>query len=121
MNYNSPEDFIRAMQTAFNMDDYNTAQQISIEAIAHYPDDEGIKNYARKLARPLIASQPITEEQRQKILALQDWVKNHRVEYRGRWVALRNTKLILDAASLDELVERIGEENIKGLFITAVY
>ena len=88
------------MRTALNRDDYNTAQQISLKAITRYSDDEGVKNYTRQLARPLVASRPMSEEQRQHVLGSQDWVMAHRVEYQSRWVRLSNAELIFDAASL---------------------
>ncbi|MBD2182744.1 hypothetical protein [Aerosakkonema funiforme] len=115
----SPENYIQAMNEALGQGGLHIATKISIEAIEHYPDHQEIQKYARILAPPKTTFHKLPPDLYARIH--QDWVMQHRFDYRGRWVALREGKLIADAASADELIDRVGEENMKSVFFTVVY
>jgi hypothetical protein len=120
---NSPQDFIQAMNDALERGSLNEASKLSVEAIAHYPEHEEIQKYARILAPPKTTFHKLPPDPYAKIH--QDWVMQHRVDYRGRWIALRQGELIADAASADELADKIEAQfdnpKGKGIFITVVY
>ena len=119
----SPQDFIQAMNEALGNGDLNEASKLSVAAIAHYPEHEEIQKYARILAPPKTTFHKLPPDPYAKIH--QDWVMQHRTEYRGQWIALRQGELIADAASADELADKIEAQfdnpKGKGIFITVVY
>lgn len=114
---NSPEDFIRAMRTALERNDYGTAQQLSIQAVEHYPDHQELLKYAYVLGPPKVTVDKRTPYRDTEVN--QDWVRENRTKYRSRWVALRNGQLLASASSVDELVDQLSDT--KGVFLTAIY
>jgi len=114
---NSPEDFIHAIQTALKSGDYGTAQQLSIEAVKHYPKQEELLKYAHVLAPPKVTvdKRPLNRDTEVN----QDWVRQHRNQYRGQWVALCNGHLLASANSINQLIEQLSDK--KGVFLTAIY
>jgi len=113
----SPEDFIHAIQTALESSDYRTAQQLSIQAVEHYPQHEELLKYAHILASPKITvSRRLSDGNPEVNL---EWVRQNRTQYRGQWVALRNGQLLISANSINELLEQLGDK--QGVFLTAIY
>ena len=121
MLYDSPENFINAMRTALEQGDRNSAQQISFQAVEQYPNHEEIKKFADVLAPPNITVSSSTTEQRKMLEVNREWLRQHRIDYRNRWIALRYGRLLADASSFDELIDRIGREKMNGVFLTVVY
>lgn len=114
---NSPEDLIRAMRTALERADYETAQQLSLQAVEHYPEHEELLKYAYVLAPPNVRVDKRSSHRHTEVN--QDWVRNNRTQYRGLWVALRNGQLLASARSGDELIAQLSDT--KGVFLTAIY
>lgn len=114
---NSPENFIHAIQTALKSGDYGTAQQLSLQAVKHYPKQEELLKYAYVLAPPKVTVDKRPPDR--DIQVNQDWVKQHRNQYWGQWVALHNGQLLASASSINELVEQLSDK--KGVFLTAIY
>lgn len=61
MMYNSPEDFIQAIDSAFEQGEYPKAQQLAFQAVEHYPEHEEILKYlfGSTLISHIKPSQPI--------------------------------------------------------------
>jgi hypothetical protein len=112
----SPADFIHAIQTALESSDRETAQQLSIQAVKHYPQHEEILKYAHILAPPKVTVEKRLPDRDPEVN--QDWIKQNRTQYRGQWVALRNGQLLASASSIDRLVEQLSDK--KGVFLTRV-
>lgn len=51
----------------------------------------------------------------------QNWIKANRETYRGRWVVLQGDRLIAEASSSEELLNKIDPADGKGKFITLIY
>jgi len=117
MMHNSPEDFIRAMRSALERGDYGTAQQLSTQAVEHYPDHKELLKYAYVLAPPKVTVDKRPPDRDTEVN--QDWVRENRTQYRGRWVALRNGQLLASARKIDELVDQLSDT--KGVFLTGIY
>ena len=115
----TPEGYIQAMEAALKKGDFYTAQALSIEAGKDYPDHAEVQRYAYILAPAKITTSKSDPERRKTIQADREWMKQNRHKYRNRWVALRSGRLLADAASVDELAERVGD--LKGLFFTVIY
>lgn len=119
MTYSSPEDYIRAIKDDFARGGLHVARDLAAEAVNLYPDNEQIKYYAHVLAPPTVTVVPRDEEMSKNIQACQEWIRQNRVNYKNRWVAIRNGELLFDAASIDELADQLGDP--KGIYITAIY
>lgn len=116
--YNSPEDFIKAIKSDLARGGLHTARRLAFRGVEVYPHHEILKEYARVLAPPVVKVVPSSPEKRQAVLADREWLKKNRDNYIGRWVAIRAGELLADAASVDELVAKVG--NLKGIFFTVI-
>ncbi|MBO1351227.1 MAG: hypothetical protein EBE86_029440 [Hormoscilla sp. GUM202] len=116
--YNCPEDFISAIKESFARGGLHIARRLAYRGVELYPDREILNKYARILAPPVVKVSPSSPERRQNFLANHEWLKENRFKYRGRWIALRNGKLLGNAADVDELVAQVGD--LKGIFFTRV-
>jgi len=117
--YNSPEDFINAIKSDFERGGLQIARQLAFRAVELYPENEKIQYYAQVLVPPKATVVTSNPERRQSIMADRAWMDKNRLNYIGRWVALRNGELLADAASLDELAAKVGD--LKGTFFTVIY
>lgn len=114
---NLPEDFIHAIRTALESSDRETAQQLSIQAVKHYPQHEEILKYAHILAPPKVTVERRLLDRDPEVN--QNWIKQNRTQYRGQWVALRHGKMLASASSIERLVEQLSDK--KDVFLTAIY
>jgi hypothetical protein len=117
--YNSPEDFINGIKSDFERGGLHIARQLAFRAAELYPENEKIQYYAYVLAPPKATVVPSNPERRKMVAANGDWLKENRIKYLNRWVAVRNGELLADAASLDELVAQI--DDTKDTLITVLY
>ena len=69
INNKTAEGFIREMDAALDIGDWQTAQEISIEAARHYPDHRKIYRYAYILAPSKVTVSPSVPEKRKNIQA----------------------------------------------------
>jgi hypothetical protein len=69
----------------------------------YFPNMRLIYNF---LERPKVTIHK--SENRLNVLKNQQWIKTHRQEYKGRWVALRDGELLADTNSVDELLQQIS-------------
>ena len=107
----SPDDFIQAIQAALgDRADFKTAQQLSFQAVEHYPDHEEILTCAYLLAPPMvIKGNPVAEDRP----FYQDWLRKNHFKYRHRWVALYQGELVAEAPKQAELAELVqGKDNL---------
>jgi hypothetical protein len=51
--------------------------------------------------------------------ANRQWLKDHRLQYRGKWVALQKGHLLAEAPSANELIQKL--DSIQHVLLTAVY
>jgi hypothetical protein len=51
--------------------------------------------------------------------ANRQWLKEHRLQYRGKWVALQEGHLLAEAPSANELLQKL--DSIQHVLLTAVY
>jgi hypothetical protein len=96
----TPAEFARAMHWALTAGAHLTARSLATTGAAQYPDEAELQKAARILAPPkLLRRLPAEPEKR----ANQEWLRAHRLEYRGQWVALRNGQLVGSSDSLQAL------------------
>jgi hypothetical protein len=113
----SPEEIIQGVQFALAAGAHFFARRIASQGAARFPNDEQIQKYARVLAPPRILSKEAPP--RSDLKANRDWLKAHRNEYQGQWVALHDGELLGAAHSLGELKDQI--DNTEEIFFTKVY
>jgi len=121
VTYNSPEEYVAAMREALLDANRPLAIRLAGEAIKRFPEHQEIQRFDYVLNPPPPFVVPSTPDERQRVLANHSWLKQHRDEYKNRWVGVRNGELVADAASLNELIECIGEDNIKSVLLTTIY
>lgn len=103
----SAEDAARAISLAFRAGAPTAAEHIYDAATRCRPDSPELQRFARLFApaRQITRTLPANPTLR----ANREWLKSHRTEYRGQWVALRNGELLATATSLNELTRRVGD------------
>mgnify|MGYP006272214089 CR=1 FL=1 len=119
MMYNTPEEFISAADKELDRDDWNAAWKIATEGLKHFPEHKELQKYAYILAPTKVTS--VNRGGHPEIGADHEWMKKHRLEYRGRWVAIKNGQLLASGKNLDEIVDQIGEIKNTGILVTAIY
>lgn len=115
----SPTDLLAAIHTALSTGDTLTARALAAAAHRLHPDDPDLARYWRVLAPPVATA--VTQPNRPDIRADFDWLRSHRDEYAGRWVALRDGQLLAAAESVDSLIAQVGDVRNTGILITQVY
>jgi Arc/MetJ-type ribon-helix-helix transcriptional regulator len=103
----SPDDYLQALARALRTGEFGHARQLAIAGAARYPDHAELAKSARVLAPPTVtrASRPHTAD----IQANRAWLKAHRQDYAGQWIALRDGHLLAAAPSFDALVAHVDE------------
>jgi len=103
----SPEDYLHALAHALRTGEFGRARQLATEGVARYPKDAELAKSAHVLAPPTVrrARRPHTAA----IQANRTWLKTHRQDYAGQWVALRNGHLLAAAPSFDQFVAHVDE------------
>lgn len=91
-------DFKRAARLALKAGAYSAAFRISFEGAKHHPGDSDLEKHVRVLAPPKAFSRKIMSNTAHK--ANRAWLEKHGSTYNGRWVAIRDGKLLGDADSL---------------------
>jgi len=100
-------EFARAIKLALNIGAPTAAQQIYNKGVARYPNHADLQRYARLFAPTRTATRTLPPNP--TLTANREWLKSHRSEYRGQWIAIRNGELLETASSLEELIARVGD------------
>lgn len=100
-------EFVHAIKLALKIGAPTAAQRIYTEAISRYQNHPDIQRYARLFAPPRVQTR--TSPSNPTLKANREWLKSHRNEYRGQWVAVRNGELLAAAPSLEDLIGQVGD------------
>ena len=119
MSYNTPEEFINAADQELMRQDWKAAWKIATEGLQHFPDHAELQKYAYILAPPKVTS--VNRGGHPEIRADREWLKQHRDEYRGRWVGIKNGELLAVGNSHDEIISVVGPVKNTGILVTKVY
>jgi len=96
----TPDEFARAIQWALTAGAHLTARSLATTGAAQYPDDVELQKAARILAPPKLLRRLPADP---TIRANHDWLRAHRLDYPGQWVALRNGQLLASSDSFQAL------------------
>ena len=105
---------VRQIREALKNGDPILARRLAMEGWKDHPVNHILQEYARVLSTPRIIQNDIPPSS--SIRANNIWLKNHRQEYQGHWIALHDGALVGTANSLDLLVNELGET--KGILLT---
>ena len=103
----SPGDYLQALAHALRTGEFGRARQLAMDGAARYPMHEELQKAARVLAPPTVTIAP--RKHTANIQANRVWLKAHRQDYAGQWIALRDGHLLAAAPSFDEFVARVDE------------
>lgn len=99
-------DFLQAIQWALAAGAHRAAGALALRGAQLHPDDDKLLTAARVLAPQTTSA---AHQAADSYVALnRSWLKAHREQYRGRWVALSGGNLLGSAAALEELTARFG-------------
>jgi hypothetical protein len=109
----------QSIEVTFDLDSPNPIE-ISIDGVFlepaknFFPQIRLVYNYLHKpkitVANTLVKSDFVANRQ---------WLQDHRLDYRGKWVALQEGHLLAEAPSAHELIQKIG--STQHVLLTAVY
>lgn len=101
----SPDDYLQALALALRTGEFGRARQVATEGAARYPEHAELVKSARVLAPPTVhrAGRPHTAD----IQANRAWLKAHRQDYAGQWIALHDGRLLAAAPSYDALAAQV--------------
>ncbi|MHC1773150.1 MAG: hypothetical protein AB9907_15745 [Flexilinea sp.] len=116
--FRSPGDFVTAVQFGLTAGAYQKAFQLTQMGITLYPDHTELQKYASILA-PAKVKREIQPSQPDGIKDIQ-WLKVHRSEYTGQWVALLRGELLGTAPTLKELIRQVGNPKGTQILVTQV-
>lgn len=112
------EDYIRGIDLALQVGAHIAARKLALEGAEFHFDSEELQKYARVLAPPQVLR---TSAPQIEVMANVQWLKANKNEYKGKWVAIKNGKLIASADSHDELIAEIGETKGRSILVTHLY
>lgn len=102
-----PNDFIRAVDVALSLGAFAVARDISEKGHGKYPNHLGLLQHALVLAAPKIRRADLPVDARVK--ENENWLREHRHEFRGRWIALRSGEFLGSADTLADLIAKVGK------------
>jgi hypothetical protein len=107
------------IEVTFDLDS-PTSIETSIDAVflepakMVFPQIRLVYNYLHK-PKITVANTSVKSD----FAANRQWLQIHRLEYRGKWVALQEGNLVAEALSANELIQKIG--SAQHVLLTAVY
>lgn len=105
----SPGDILRGIQFAFEAGAHIYARRLATDGNERYPRHQELQKYARFLAPPEVLHRNLPPDP--TLRANRDWLKTHRDEYKGQWVALLNGELLGAAPKLKTLRSIVGQKD----------
>ena len=112
------DDFIYGIGLALSIGAHLTARKLAEKGESRYPNDPEIIKYAKILAPPKTLDKDIPPDP--KIALNVKWLKEHREEFHGKWVALRDGSVIAIADRFEEIQKITGELKNSRIMVTRV-
>jgi Family of unknown function (DUF5678) len=102
----SVDDILRTIQSALQVGAHLTARKLAQEGGNRFPDHPQMAKHARILA-PVKTIRSDLPPYPQAELDMK-WLKEHRQEYHGQWVAIKEGNLIASASTFQDLKSIVG-------------
>ena len=108
--------FVDAVKWALAAGAHLKARELATQGAELFPDDPELVNIARILAPPKIIGRTPADP---PIKLNRAWLARHRKQYRGKWVAIKEGKLVAFADEPAELKKKVGD--LRGHLVTKVW
>lgn len=106
--YCSAVDVVRVIRLALKAGAHGTVYKIALEGLKHHPNDADIQKYAH-LYGPVQRTPSPSRIRGLNHMANKTWLAEHMGEYQNQWIAVRDGVLLGAAATLEELLEKVGD------------
>jgi hypothetical protein len=103
-----PDELARTIDLALQLELATLAIELAQQAGRLFPTHERLQRAARVLAAPVVIRKH--PAQAAGLRESRAWLRKHAAEYRGRWVAVREGKLLGVAESLAAMKSLVGSE-----------
>lgn len=117
--YRSAEDYLKAVRLALSIGAHMQARKLAAEGGLRFPDNDELQKFARILAPSTIVDAHLPPDL--NAAADMRWLKAHREEYYGQWVALHGGTLLVAAPSRKDLLAQLENPKDKSILVTPVY
>jgi hypothetical protein len=115
----SPGEIVYAVRLALLAGAHWAARELALNGAQQYHDHAELQKMAHILAPPKV--QQGLGSPSPGLRANRDWLRDHREQYRGQWVALRNGQLLRSAATHEGLLRQIGSTKHTDILVAKVY
>ena len=119
VNYETPTEFLLAADLEINRGDWKAAWELANLGLKQFPDHPKLQKYDRILAPPKITTSR-EPGGHPEIRANRDWLKQNRVEYRGRWVAIKNGELLAVGHNFNDVAAQVGPLKNSNILVAKV-
>jgi hypothetical protein len=109
------EDHLKAIQMALTIGAHLVARRLSQDGKGHFPTNPEISKSATVLAPVETLRKDIPPDP--SIGRNRDWLKAHRSEFRGQWVAIRDGELLARAPTYQQMKDLMGDVKGRGILI----
>lgn len=116
----APDDIIMAIKRALETDLPRMAERLARDGAARYPEHTELLQYAHVLAPPTVRVVPSTPASRAALKANRKWLKAHRRDYLGHWIALKDGELLHASPAFDDLTAAVGDVRGRGILVTKI-
>ncbi len=114
-----PEDLVRAVNLALQLDLAALAVRLARHGGRLFPAHQGLQQLARVLAPPVVRASSAPPAQ--DLDASREWLRNVASKYHGKWVAVRQGRFLGAADTLRELMTSVRPDyDPAGTIITKV-
>ena len=114
--YRDARAFVNAVKWALAAGAHLKARELATQGAELFPGDPELVKMARILAPPkYLGSSPANYAAKLN----RAWLARHRKQYRGRWVAIKEGKLVASANEPAELRKKVGD--LRGHLVTKVW
>lgn len=115
----SASEYTHIIDLALAVGAHMAARNLSTQGAEAYPHSEELQKYARVLAPPKVLTN--REPRNVNLAANIEWLKANKIDYKGKWVAIKDGELVGSADSHNDLIAQIGETKGRGILVTPVY
>lgn len=120
MTHSAVKDYVIGIKAALEQGNISVAHHLAAEAIEQHPEDEMIQTYAQLLAPPQVTS--VQRSPHPDLIPNQTWINQHRLEYKGQWIALRAGQLLAHAHSSTEFNQQLNQiDDLENVFLTVIH
>lgn len=113
------QDYVSAIRLALQVGAHGFARQLSKDGGKKFLDHAEMQKLAALLASSKIVSERLPADPRTGLNMR--WLKEHRDEYHGQWVALRAGELLFTAPTAKALLAHLEDPKEKSVLVTKVY